>query len=115
MRSLLRVRHSGLCSAAASALTFVQQADKIEPAALISYKNPVYPEIAKQSLVAGRVEVNFRISAEGKVYGAKSMKGSPILARAAIQAVEAWCYLPARLNGAPIDSQSSTYFDFKLK
>ena len=49
--------------------------------------------------------MHFRISSEGNVYDVKSVKGSPILARAAIEAVEAWCYEPARLNGTPIDSQ----------
>ena len=30
------------------------------------------------------------------------------------EAMEAWRYEPARLNGMPIDSQSSTNFDFRL-
>lgn len=67
-----------------------------------------------QQLISGRVEVHFRISPEGKVYDVKSVKGSPILARAAVEAVATWHYEPARLNGAPIDSLGSTNFDFKL-
>jgi len=113
VRSLLRMPRSGPHSAAPIALNFVQL-DEIEPAGLISHKNPVYPAIAKQSLIAGSVELHFRISAEGKVYDVKSVRGSPILAGAAIEAVEAWCYEPARLNGVAIDSQSSANFDFKL-
>jgi outer membrane biosynthesis protein TonB len=42
------------------------------------------------------------------------VNGSPILAHAATEAVESWRYEPARLNGAPIDSQGSATFDFKL-
>ena len=86
----------------------------LEPATLISRRNPVYPAIAKQSRISGNVEVHFRISPRGNVYDVKSVHGSPILAQAAIEAVEEWRYEPARLNGAPIDSRGSTNFDFKL-
>jgi TonB family protein len=86
----------------------------VEPAVMISRKNPVYPAIAEEQFISGRVEVHFCISPEGRVYDAKSVQGSPILARAAIEAVEAWRYEPARLNGTPVDSKASTNFDFKL-
>jgi TonB family protein len=86
----------------------------IEPAVLILRRNPVYPAIAERQFISGHVEVHFCISPEGRVYDAKSVKGSPILARAAIEAVEAWRYEPARRNGTPVDSQASTNFDFKL-
>lgn len=114
VRSLLRVPHSEPLSPAPCASNLVQPGGKVDPATLILRENPVYPAIAKQRLISGSVEVHFRISPEGKVYDVKSVKGSPILARAAIEAVEAWSYEPARLNGAPIDSQASTNFDFKL-
>lgn len=115
VRALLRVKRPAPQSAVAVARNFVpQQEDRIEPATLISHTVPVYPAIAKQSLIAGSVEVHFRISAEGKVYDVRSVGGSPVLAQAAIEAVEAWCFEPARLNGRPIDSQSSTDFDFRL-
>ena len=92
----------------------VQQAGTIQPAALISRNNPIYPASAKGNLLSGNVQVHFRISPEGKVYNVKSVNGPPILARAAIAAVETWCYEPARLYGAPVDSHGSTNFDFKL-
>ena len=59
--------------------------------------------------------MHFRISPEGKVYDVRPVKGSPVLAEAAVEAVQTWCYEPARLNGAAIDSQASTNFDFKLE
>jgi TonB family protein len=114
VRSLLRAPRSEPLSAAPPASNLVQQGGKIEPATLILRRNPAYPAIAKESLISGSVEVRFRISPEGKVYDVKSVKGSPILARAAIEAVEAWCYEPARLNGAPVDSEGSTNFDFEM-
>jgi TonB family protein len=114
VRSLLRAPRSESLSAAPPASNLAQQGGKIEPATLILRRNPAYPASAKESLISGSVEVRFRISPEGKVYDVKSVKGAPILARAAIEAVEAWCYEPARLNGAPIDTQASTNFDFNL-
>ena len=111
VRSLLRMPR---CAAATKSSALVQGSGTIEPANLIAHKEPVYPAIARQSLISGSVEVHFCISAGGKVYAAKSVSGSPILARAAIEAVEAWCYEPARLNGRPIDSRGRTKFDFKL-
>jgi TonB family protein len=94
--------------------TVAQQGGDVEPPVLISRKNPVYPALAEEQFISGRVEVHFCISPEGRVYDAKSVQGSPILARAALEAVEAWRYEPARLNGTPVDSQASTNFDFKL-
>ncbi len=87
---------------------------QIEPAALISRTDPTYPKNAKESQISGKVEIHFRISPEGKVYNAKLVRGPEILARAAIEAVQAWSYQPARLYGAPIDSQGSFDFEFKL-
>lgn len=113
VRSLLRTRHFEPISRAPRAAGSVQQRSTIEPATLILGRTPIYPAIAKESLTSESVEVHFRISPQGKVYNAKSVKGSPILAQAAIEAVEVWCYEPARLNGAPIDSPGSTTFDFE--
>ena len=114
VRSLLRIPRSQPRSVATSALELVPEGGAAGPATVILREDPAYPAVAKQHLISGAVEVHFRISPEGKVYDAKSVKGSPILARAAIEAVEARCYEPARLNGVPIDSQATTNFDFKL-
>lgn len=85
-----------------------------DPAIVVLPSNPIYPKAAKQGLIGGSVEVHFRISPEGKVYSVRSVKGPPILAQAAVEAVERGHYVPARLNGTCIDSQASARFDFKL-
>jgi TonB family protein len=92
----------------------IQQSGNSVPAMLILPKDPIYPAIAKEQQISGSVEVQFRISREGRVYDMTSVDGQPILVQAAIAAMEKWYYEPARLNGAPIDSQSITNFDFKL-
>jgi TonB family protein len=111
VRSLLRTSRSERLPQESDAS---RQSGKVEPAILVLRKNPVYPALAKQDVASGSLEVRFRISPEGKVYGAKLVKGSPVLARAVLEAVEQWSYEPARLNGAPVDSPGSTTFDFTM-
>jgi TonB family protein len=111
VRTLLRMPR--LSSFSAKPLSKIAE-DRIEPATLIVGRNPVYPRIAKEHLISGNVEVRFRINPEGKTYDVESVKGAPILAADAIDAVKAWRYRPARLNGVPIDSQASTNFDFRV-
>jgi TonB family protein len=89
------------------------QAAKIEPAELISRRDPVYPMIAKNSRISGSVEMHFKVSTEGRVFDAAVIKGPPLLAQAALQAVQEWRYKPARRNGVPIESEATTVFDFK--
>jgi TonB family protein len=93
---------------------FAEENNNVEPATLIARTDPVYPAIARQSHISGSVEVQFRISSEGRVYDVKSLKGWPILAKAAIDAVATWRYKPARRNGRPVESQVRTNFDFQM-
>lgn len=113
VRSLLRMPRSVLRSLAPLEPE-PEATGSVVAATLILPKDPMYPAVAKQCSVSGTVEVQFRISPEGKVYDVKSVTGAPILARAAMEAVAARRYEPARLDGAPIDSQATTNFDFRL-
>ena len=113
VRSLLRTPRPASLPAGPQASNRAHRSS-IEPATLILRTDPVFPPTAKEGPISESVELQFRISPEGKVYDVRPVKGSPILAEAAIAAVQAWCYEPARLNGAPIDSQASTNFDFNL-
>lgn len=116
VRSLLRTPHSGPVAMASQATNLVRSGGAlIEPATLLVRKNPVYPAAAKERAISGTVEVRFRINPEGKVYDVRPINGSPILVEAAMEAVRSWCYAPARLNGAAIDSQASTNIDFNLE
>lgn len=111
VRSLLRMPRAERRPAA---IPEEKQSADAGAATLILPADPIYPAVAKECSISGRVEVQFRISPEGNVYDARSVRGVPILARAAVEAVEARRYEPARLNGAPIDSQVTTHFDFRL-
>lgn len=55
---------------------------------------PEYPVIARQLHLSGKVKIETTISAEGKVTNAKVIGGSPVLASAAVKAVNAWRFEP---------------------
>ncbi len=85
----------------------------LESAQLIYKINPVYPLSAKQAGLSGSVEVHFRIRVDGTVNSVSVIKGNPVLGLAAINAVQAWRYKPAQLNGAAIETDGSAVVDFR--
>ena len=87
---------------------------KIEPAQLISRSDPIYPKLAMQEQIAGNVEVNFKIGENGEVRDIKA-KGPAMLTQAAVEAVQKWHYVPARLNGVSTETKATTVFTFRLK
>lgn len=114
VRSLLRLPRANSNHGISAAPPFSPAAGMVEPATAIARSEPIYPANAKERLISGTVELHYRISPEGKVYDVTILKGSPVLARAAIDAVQSWRYNPARLNGVPVESEASTNFDFRL-
>jgi TonB family protein len=86
---------------------------KFEAAQLITRKSPVYPAAAYGAGLSGSVELNFVIGVDGRVRNVTVAKGNPLLAHAAIQALQAWRYQPARRNAVPVESESSMVFVFK--
>jgi TonB family protein len=87
---------------------------KPEPAQLISQREPVYPLAAKLANISGTVETHFKISTNGEVRDVTVTKGNPALIRAAIDAVRWWRYVPARLNGIPVESEGTAVVAFRL-
>jgi TonB family protein len=63
--------------------------------------NPIYPndDLAPKE---GRVLLQAVVAEDGTVHDLKVMKGNPLLARAAMQAVARWRYRPYLLDGQPI-------------
>lgn len=53
---------------------------------------PAYPELAKSMHLAGTVKVEITIDSQGVVKNAKVVGGHPVLADAALKAVEKWRY-----------------------
>ena len=86
----------------------------IEPAQLISVRNPIYPTLAKESGISGTVEVRFKIDTSGEVHDVSVSKGPSILGGAAVEAVRERRYRAARLGGIPVETEGTAVFVFKL-
>ena len=85
----------------------------VEPAQLIERRDPVYPKRLGPASISGNVEVHFKIGAEGKVHDVSVVKGNPLLASAAVDAVKTWRYKSARLNGIEIETEATAVIVFK--
>jgi protein TonB len=90
-----------------------RQTAKYDAPQLISHRDPIFPPVARQAGISGSVELQFTITPEGKVRDVSVVSGNPLLARAAIDAVQSWRYAPARLGGTPVEAQSNTIINFK--
>jgi TonB family protein len=92
-----------------------RQGGKFEAPQLITRRDPVYPAVAKSAGISGSVELKFTITAEGNVRGVTAVKGNTLLAGAAVQAVRGWHYQSARLDGIPVEAQSTAIINFRAQ
>ena len=83
-------------------------------ARLIRRVQPDYPEIAKLMRLSGTVRLRAIIGTDGAVQQLEVLSGNPILARAAKSAVREWRYEPTRLNGQPVEVETSITVTFVL-
>lgn len=74
----------------------------------------VYPEIARQARVEGRVIVEATLDERGYVTGARVLRSIPLLDAAALAAVKQWRYTPTLLNNVPVRVLMTVTFDFTL-
>jgi TonB family protein len=81
---------------------------------IVKKVQPTYPAQARQMHLEGTVELEANISQSGAIAGVKQLSGSPILGRAAIDAVRQWKYKPYYLNGQPVEIQTQITVNFKL-
>jgi periplasmic protein TonB len=82
---------------------------------LLAPIRPVYPTIAKAAHVEGTVVVEAVISRTGTVESLHVLSGPVMLQSAAIDAIRAARYQPYRLNGAPIEVQTTITVNFRME
>jgi protein TonB len=75
---------------------------------------PIYPVIAKTARIQGTVVVEAVISREGTVENLKVVSGPPMLAQAALSAIARARYEPYRLNGEPVEVETTINVVFSL-
>ena len=83
-------------------------------ALLIHRVQPDYPAVAKAMGLSGTVELQARIGTDGTVQELEVVSGNPILARAAIEAVQQWRYQPTRLSGQPVEVETHITVTFSM-
>ena len=87
----------------------------IVPAKLINRVQPQYPEAARQLKIQGTVALNAIIRKDGTVTLENVGAGHPLLAAAAVAAVQQWRYQPTTVNGEPVDLEAKLYVTFSLE
>ncbi len=70
-------------------------------ALLVHRVQPDYPKLAQFMHLSGTVELQARIGTDGTVQQLEVVSGNPILAQAAVEAVQQWRYQPTRLAASP--------------
>jgi protein TonB len=76
---------------------------------------PRYPELARATRVEGIVILEVVIDERGDVVAARVLRSLAVLDDAALVAVRAWKFSPARLNGQPIPIVMTVTINFTLR
>jgi len=83
------------------------------PRAIVA-PQPVYPPLARQSKVAGDVNLDAVIDADGNVVEMQLVSGHPLLVQAAMNALRQWKYEPTYLNDQPVPVRLVVTVKFRL-
>jgi protein TonB len=87
----------------------------VDMARLVRRVEPIYPLLARQIRISGTVELTGVIGVDGHIRELQVVKGYPLLARAALEAVRQWIYEPTLLNGKPVEVIAPITVNFLLK
>lgn len=87
---------------------------KVTRAQAIKVVRPIYPDLAKQSRIEGRVSLKCVIGTDGTVKRAEPKEGPPMLIQAATDAVMQWKFKPLVVNGQPTEMETTISIDFQL-
>lgn len=91
----------------------------VQAPALVKRVEPIYPAIAQLAAIDGVVILDAIVDEHGRVRSLKVLRGHPLLAKAATDAVQQWEYEPLRLNGTATSFELTVslwfHFDDKPK
>ena len=90
----------------------IPQRDAIE--AVVHKTAPDYPVIARQLKIQGVVEVEAVIGEDGAVEHVKAVSGSPVLTKAAGDALMKWKFKPFAEGGKAIKVVTTISFTFNM-
>jgi len=75
----------------------------VQMAKLVKKVIPGYPPLARSARISGVVHLIGIIARDGAIRNLQLVSGHPLLARAALEAVQQWVYQPTLLNGEPVE------------
>ncbi|MGH9682749.1 MAG: TonB family protein [Candidatus Acidiferrales bacterium] len=75
---------------------------------------PLYPPEAKERHIEGTVTMRATIGEDGKVRSLRVLSGPDLLVPAALEAAREWSFMPALLNGHPIEEEKNIKIVFRL-
>lgn len=81
---------------------------------IIHFVSPEYPPVAKVNYIQGRVKIEIEVDRQGAVAEAHIIKGDPLLAAAAIEAVREWRYRPLVSSTGPAPFLTDVSISFNL-
>jgi protein TonB len=87
---------------------------QVQEAKIIARPNPVYPPLARQARIQGKVQLHAIIDKDGRVGELQVVSGHPLLVKAALDAVQNWRYQPTVLNGEPVEVDTTIDVNFVL-
>jgi TonB family protein len=76
---------------------------------------PIYPVEARLALIQGEVILQATIGKDGLIHNLTVVTGHPILAKAAMGAVEQWRYRPYILMGNPVEVETTIKVAFQMR
>jgi TonB family protein len=92
----------------------LKPSDRFNPSYLAYRVEPEYPPEAQKQQIEGVVKIRQVVGIDGKVRSVKLLTGPPLLVPAALEAARYWRYLPALLNGQPIETEQDVEIEFHL-
>ena len=75
---------------------------------LVRKTQPTYPELAKRMNLSGTVKVIAVVGTDGEVKAVEPVGGSPVLLRAAEDAVAKWKFAPGAESKEPVELHFNT-------
>ena len=81
---------------------------------LIRKVAPIYPPEAKESKVTGTVVLRIEIDTTGAVQKPQVISGNTMLQQSALDAVKQWRYRPYKLNGEPVEVETTVNIVYSL-
>lgn len=86
---------------------------QLDEGQLVNKVEPVYPHIASIAGIQGQVKLHAIIARDGRVQSLNVISGHPLLAHAALDAVEKWRYRPYVLNGERVEVETFITINFR--